>query len=288
MSEAQIIDRGYRAYEGERGGVAASMRALVKHSVQRVLGIKRTIWQKIMPVMSILIAYVPAIVFVGIAALINSDQILDEILPTYGEYYGFVTAAIILFVAFVGPELLCTDRRTGMLGLYLASPVDRDRYLVAKMLSIAMVLSIVTIGPQLLMLVSFTLEGAGPGPAEFVKTLGQIILGGLAISVLHTAISMAVSSLTDRRTVASAAIIMLLLVSGTVSSAFVDGAGLSHNYELLNLFGLPFALAVRVFGERAGFLSSVSTGPIIAAYLGWTLLGAVVVRWRYKRMLVTR
>ncbi|MEE9417299.1 MAG: ABC transporter permease [Acidimicrobiales bacterium] len=288
MSDAQIIDRGYRAYEGPRGGVGASMLALIKHSLQRVLGIKRTIWQKIMPITSILIAYVPAIVFVGIAALIDSPRILDEILPSYGEYYGFVTAAIILFVAFVGPELLCTDRRTGMLGLYLASPVDRDRYLLAKMTSIALVLSIVTIGPQLLMLLSFTFEGTGPGPAEFVKTLVQIVLGGLAISTLHTSLSMAISSLTDRRTVAAAAIIMLLLVSGAVSSAFVDGAGLSHNYELLNLFGLPFALAVRIFGERAGFLSSVSTGPIVAAYLAWTVLGAIVVRWRYQRMLVTR
>ena len=40
--------------------------------------------------------------------------------------------AVLVFVAFVAPEVLCPDRRTGMLGLYLASPLTRDTYLVGK------------------------------------------------------------------------------------------------------------------------------------------------------------
>ena len=64
-------------------------------------------------------------------------------LPTYGEYYGFIVSAIIVFVAFVAPEVLCTDRRTGMLGLYLASPLTRDTYLLAKAIAVAVVLATV-------------------------------------------------------------------------------------------------------------------------------------------------
>ena len=52
--------------------------------------------------------------------------------PTYGEYYGFIISALIVFASFVAPEALCPDRRTGMLGLYLASPLTRDTYVLSK------------------------------------------------------------------------------------------------------------------------------------------------------------
>ena len=48
--------------------------------------------------------------------------------------------------------MLCTDRRTGLLGLYFASPLDRNTYLVSKAAAVAAVLSIVTTGPLLLMI----------------------------------------------------------------------------------------------------------------------------------------
>ena len=56
---------------GPRTGVRGAMRSLVRHSVQRVLGLKRTAWTKVLPILTIFIAYVPAIVFVGVAVLIK-------------------------------------------------------------------------------------------------------------------------------------------------------------------------------------------------------------------------
>ena len=70
MSTARIVDRSYRPYEGRRGGLGASMLTVVKHSIQRSLGIKRTIWQKILPAATIAISYIPAIVYIGLAALL--------------------------------------------------------------------------------------------------------------------------------------------------------------------------------------------------------------------------
>ena len=158
MTEARIHDSGYRPYDGERFGVSSAMASLFVHALQRVLGLKRRMGNKILPVVTIALAYIPAIVFIGLAACLTEDLIREQILPDYFEYYGFVTLAILLFAAFVAPEVLCTDRRTGMLSLYLASPLTRDTYLLAKASSVLAVLWTVTLGPLLLLLIAYTLS----------------------------------------------------------------------------------------------------------------------------------
>ncbi len=68
---ARILDRGYRRYEGERGGVGQSMRSVVRYTIQRVLGIHRKFRFKVMPILTIVISYVPHMVFVGVVVLTN-------------------------------------------------------------------------------------------------------------------------------------------------------------------------------------------------------------------------
>jgi len=104
QGDARIIDRGYRSYDGVRTGTRGAMWALSRHSIQRGLGLRRTIWAKVLPVVSIAIAYVPAIVFVGIVALVPAKNLTDFVLPSYGDYYGYVISAIMLFVALVAPR----------------------------------------------------------------------------------------------------------------------------------------------------------------------------------------
>ena len=160
--DARIHDRGYRRYDGERTGVRGAIRTLAAHSMRRALGLRRSARHKILPVMVVLFAYLPGTAFVGAAALLP-DDIAEAFLPSYADYYGFIIAAIFLFTAFVAPELLCTDRRTGMLGVYLASPLDRRTYLAGKGLATAGILALVTTGPPLLLLIALSLEGSGPG-----------------------------------------------------------------------------------------------------------------------------
>jgi ABC-2 type transport system permease protein len=112
-TEARIVDRGYRRYTGPRRGTSGAVRSLIAQTLQRILGIRRPIWSKIWPIIVIAMAYIPAIVFVGITVLAKQQDgrvAYQRLLPSYGQYYQFVTAAIVLFVAFVAPEVLCTDR----------------------------------------------------------------------------------------------------------------------------------------------------------------------------------
>jgi len=287
VSDARILDRGYRPYDGPRRGVAGAVRSLAWHSALRALGLRRTFWAKLLPLASVGIAYVPALVFVGIAALLP-DQLVDDtgILPTYAGYYGFITAAIVLFVALVGPEVLCPDRRHRMLGLYLASPLTRDTYLLAKVLAVVPVLALVTLGPPLLLLVGLTFAGAGPdGVGDFLLTLARIALGGLVISAAYTAVSLAAASLTDRRPVASAGVILVLLISG-VSTAVLVASGADERLFLLNLLAVPFELVQRIYGEVGDI--EVSTLELVAANLAWTIGAGALLRSRYQRLRITR
>ena len=288
MSDARILDRGYRRYDGERRGTRGAVSSLSRQSALRALGLRRTFWAKVFPLLSAVIAYLPATVFVGIAALFP-DQLLDPdaVIPTYGDYYGFITAAIIVFVALVGPEVLCPDRRDGMLGLYLASPLTRDTYLLAKALAVVPVIAIVTVGPPLLLLVGRTFADAGPDSiADFLGILVRVVASGLAISAAYTAISLAAASLTDRRAVASAGVILLLLVSSVATNVLVELGG-DERLLLLNLFLLPFELVQRIYGE-IGAEPELTTVELVAANVAWTVGASLLVRERYRRLQVTR
>jgi ABC-2 type transport system permease protein len=289
VSDARILEQGYRRYEGPRRGTAGAVRSLAAASVLRALGLRRTFWAKVFPLLSAGIAYLPAAVFVGVAALLPERLVDDtDLLPTYPDYYGFITAAIVVFVALVGPEVLCPDRRNGMLGLYLASPLTRSTYLLAKVLAVVPVLALVTLGPPLLLLVGLTFADAGPdGPLDFLGVLVRVVAGGFAISTAYTALSLAAASLTDRRALASAGVILVLLVSSVTTAILVDELDADVRLLLLNLFFIPFELVQRIYGEVGGE-PRLTTLQLVFANVAWTLVSAAVVSWRYRRLTVTR
>jgi ABC-2 type transport system permease protein len=289
VSEAQIYEQGYRKHEGERLGVGSSIRSLAMHSALRALGLRRTFWAKLLPIATITISYLPAAVFVGIAALIP-EEVTSEVdaIPTYHEYYGFISAAILLFVAIVGPEVLCSDRRHGMLGLYLASPLTRETYLASKVLGLLPVLGLVTLGPPLLLLVGRTLVDAGPeSVGDFFLLLVRAIASAIAVTAVYLGISLAAASLTDRRAVASAGIILTIFVTGTVAGVMTESLDANQHIELINLLTLPFELVQRIYGEEPE-LEDVSTAAVLAANVAWVLGCAGIVLTRYRKLAVTR
>jgi ABC-2 type transport system permease protein len=247
---------------------------------------------KVLPALSVFIAYVPAIVFVGITVLFQEILVSEpDVLPSYADYYGYVTAAIVVFTAFVAPELLCGDRRDRMLGLYLASPLTRTSYLAAKAVAVMGVLALVTLGPPLFLLLARTIAGTGPsGPGAIVDLLWKMVVSGVVIAALQAALSLGVASFTTRRAAASAAIILILVGSAAVSETLLDTGNTGAEVFLLNLFALPFELVHRIYGGPPGVdkASTLSTGVLVAAYLGWTLLFATIAWLRYRRVEVTR
>jgi len=286
--EARILDRGYRRYTGRRGGIRGAIASLMVHSVQRALGLRRTLWAKVLPLAAVLIAYLPGVVFVGVVALFPVEDVPTDFLPSYGDYYGFVIAAIMVFVALVAPEVLCTDRRTGMLGVYLSSPLNRDTYLFGKAVAIASVLSLVCLGPPLLMLVANVLQSQGPdGIGDIALTLARVLGAGIALTLLYTGVTMGVASLTDRKSVAAAGIILLFLVSITVTGILTStGGSIASRVGSVTLLSLD--LATRVHGERSLILRDTSSAVIWSAWFAWTAGGFALARFNLNRLPVTR
>lgn len=290
MTEAQIYDRGYRKYDGDRTGVAGALRTLVSHSAAHALGLRRSAKYKVVPVLIIVFAYLPAAVFVGIAALIPDDDIEEAFLPTYAGYYGYVIAAIYLLAGFITPELLAPDRRTGMLGVYLASPLNRATYLLGKAIAVLLLLLIVTFGPPMVMLIAFSLENSGPdGFVEWMKVFGQIFAGSAAMGVVFASIGLAISASTDRVVVATATILAVLPASAIATDVLVVEAELTPHLRLANLPNLPREIIFRIHGESG--LWGPTDNPTWTVYLAgaaWVALSLSFVWLRYRRLLVRR
>jgi ABC-type transport system involved in multi-copper enzyme maturation permease subunit len=234
-------------------------------------------------------------VYIGLAALIPAANRPEGLLPSYAQYYGYITTGLVIFTSFVAPEVLCTDRRTGMLGLYLASPLDRNTYLLSKAGAVASVLAVVTTGPQLLMLVAYAVIGDGPGgPVDYVVLVLRILASGLMVSALYTGLSLAVSSFTSRRAAASATIILMLLTSAIFVHALTDprgGAGWSPKLVVFNFIRLPLSLVFHIFNDPAQHdypNAGVSFGVLLLANLAWIVIFAAITRWRYQKLTVTR
>ncbi len=292
MTQPKIYDRGYRRYEGVRTGIPGAFKSLVLYSVRSSLGLGRSARHKIFPAAVILFAFMPAIVFVGVAALLPDELVTQEsLLPSYSEYYNFVIADIFLFAGFVAPELLCTDRRTGMLGVYLTSPLTRTSYVLGKATATLLMVLTVTLAPPLVFLVARSLQNLGPdGFGEWMTTFGQILLSSVIVGGLYSAVALAASSMTDRRAVASAATLVSIPGSAVITDFLVSGASFTPQLRLLNLLYLPRALVFRVYGETSEGWSRIDN-PTASLWLAWiavVVLSGAVVWFRYQRLLVRR
>jgi len=287
-----VYDRGYRPYEGARGRRGAATFALYKASIRRALGLRRSWRQKVAPFTLLGIVTIPAVVNVGIG-YVTRDRFLTQRIHiiTYRDYVG-VSAAMLLFVALVAPDVLCPDRRQHVLPLMFARPITGVDYVLAKFGAIASIVFAFSFLPQVVlfvgnMLVSDSALGYFTGHLD---VLWKVPLAVLLLAVYYAVISLAISSLTDRRIVAGASVIGLFLVTSIVSRSLVEGSrgdGGSSAAGLVNLLRLPLYLRDLVFLGHVDFgspLSGVRNAGLytILIYIAVVVLGGVVLLRRYR------
>lgn len=284
---ARIYDVGYRSFEGTRRSPWWAVWVVALHATQRVLGLRRSFRHKVLPGLALLIAFAPAIVSIVLAIVLDEDLSGDDGLVSYGGYYFFIASGISLFAAFVAPEALCTDRRTGMLGLYLAGPLDRRRYLLAKGGAVLGVMLLMTLAPPLFLLAAYVVEGLGPDASDLPLLLLRIVVTGVAVAALYAAVSLGVASLTTRKSIAAVAFVLLVLVPSIVTEVSIESGGAPEELALAALVAVPPELALRVFGEDPSSgeaIGEVPTALVALGALAWTVLGAAVTWLSYRRI----
>jgi ABC-2 type transport system permease protein len=283
--DARLFDLGYRTYDGTRERPARAILTLAVFTMRRVLGLGRGARHKVLPAITLAIAFLPAFMSVAFSAI--ADNIHPNDLITYGDYMFIIGSALALFAALVAPEALCPDRRTGMLGLYLAGPLDRNRYLLAKGLGVLAVMLLITVGPLLFMLAAFVLAGFGPAAGETPGLLLRILASGVATALLYASLSMAVSSFTTRRAAAAVGVVLALFVPVSVVRAAIDSTGAPNALDLLSFPFVAADLSYRIFGEQPDDNAPVEALAtwVVAGGLGAAIVAGALVCWfRYRRI----
>jgi ABC-2 type transport system permease protein len=249
-----VYDRGYRPYDGPRGGRTAARWALFRASVRRALGLRRSWRQKVAPFTLLGIAVIPAIVNVGAKYLTRNTPASDVDFITYREYVG-VSNTLLVFVALTAPDLMCPDRRQRVLPLMFARPLTGIDYVAAKVGAMFAILFAFSFLPQVVLFIGQMLvseEGALAYARENAEVTWQAPVAVAALSLFYAVIGTAVASLTARRITAGASIVGLFLVTSIISGVISGEGGTDTDVSgsaaaLLDLLSLPLVLRDLVF-----------------------------------------
>lgn len=280
---AQILDRGYRKYDGNRSGVGGAVRSVTWHTTRSILGLGRKGRHKVFPIIVAVVAFVPALVFLAVAVLFG--ELGDEIRPEYWEFFGFSVISALLFTAFVSPEAIVRDRRDGMFALYLSTPLTKPTYLLAKALAVVGTLWLIVGLPVIMVFIGYTSQGQGPdGFPSWLWVAARLLLAGLAVSAIYTAISLGASCLTDRRAFASVAVILLMFGLSIAVGVIVGEADMNVHLRLFDPLNLPLELPPRFFGGSTFEFREIDTVWVYLASLAWLVVPTAIIAARYRKL----
>ena len=280
-----VYDRGYRPYEGERGGRGASRAALVRVSIRRALGLRRSWRQKVLPWSLLAIATIPAVVNVGVKYITRGTPASNFNLITFRDYVG-VSTTLLLFVAITAPDMVCPDRRNRVLPLIFARPLTGNDYVLAKVGALTAILFGFGFLPQVVLFVGqmfVAQEGALHYLTANAAVLWQVPVAVALFSLYWATLSLAISAATTRRVVGGVALLATVLVSGTVAGILVSAGGAGPGptsgngslWGLLSALDIPIRIADLVFVGHVDPTSLV--GGAAGAGIGVVLVYVAVV-----------
>jgi ABC-2 type transport system permease protein len=262
--------------------------ALYLYSLRGAFGIGRRTSSKIIPIIITVIAFLPALIQLGVAAIVSDD--VDVIRPE--NYFGFVQVPVALFCAAIAPEITGRDMRQRTLSLYFSRALLRRDYALAKLAAFATALTVLTLAPQALLLLGNGLatNDLGKYVSDNWEDLPRTVGSGAAIAVAMGAVAMAIASQTSRRAYATIAVVAWFLVTWPIAAILVlEVGGAGRAAALLSPFDFVYGATMWVFGvspERDS-VQDVAGIPLWgygAALAAHAAGGAAIVIRRFERI----
>jgi ABC-2 type transport system permease protein len=225
-----IYDLGYQSYRGPRLGRASVVRALFTHTIRSCFGIGRGGRAKIAPFTFAALATLPAVLAVGIAALVAqagaaAGELGDASPIRYETYYGVVSLFIMLFCAAQAPELFGRDQRYAVLPLYFSRVLTRSDYALSKVGGLVTSLFLVALAPYLVMFIGrvFVAPDPATGLTEEIAAVPRFVLQAVLVAALFGGLSSLIAAWTPRRAYATAGIIAIFIIPPIVVALLVGG-----------------------------------------------------------------
>jgi ABC-2 type transport system permease protein len=291
-----VYDRGYRPYDGVRGGRAATRWALWRLTVRRALGLRRSWRQKVLPWSLLALATIPAAIDLGIRYATRDTPLgeIDYNFLTFRDYVG-VSNILLLFVAVTAPDVICPDRHDRVLPLIFARPLTGDDYVLAKVGGIFSLVFGFAFLPQVVLYIGQMLlfdDGAIEYLGGHLGEIWQVPLAVAIVALYYAVIAVALASLTDRRIVGGLAFLGTLFIPSIVSAA-VSGAVPPEKSTLagaFNLLQLPLMLRDLVFEGKVDVDNDLNlagaTGAeltVVLVYVAIVGVSLAVLHHRYRK-----
>ncbi len=284
---AAIHDLGYRPYAGPRLGEGAVARTFFVTGLRNAFGLGRSGRSKVLPMILLGLMVLPALILVGVLVQARNILGLDQQIVAYSTYPITTQLLISVFVAAQAPALFSRDLRFRTITLYLARPMRRTTYVLARLTSLIGATFVLIGLPLLVMYVGGLLADLSVG--DETRDFLAAFLGAFLLAACLSGLAAVVSALTVRRGLAVAAVIVVLLVSYTVvatiqgiseevgSEAVGEIAGLFSPYTLINglqvyLFDSPAATLTPPTSDGMGILYLTATALTVLGSLGALLL----------------
>ncbi len=279
----EVFDRGYRRYDGPRLGRRAAVLALIRYSVKRAMGIKKSWTAKVIPFLLYMSAALTAVIIVGIESF-TDQQVID-----YPDFFGIIYTVMGVYVATIAPEMLSGDRRENVLPLYFSRAITRVDYLLAKLAATALLTLTISFLPAFVVWFGRQLSGDAPLAAigDNLGDLGRVALAGTLIAFYLGAGGLMISSFTGRKGVAVAIIIVGFIVLEGIVNATIEafGAGLDRFLVFLSPTNTVSLMLEAVFGDPNGMGTlggnNWAAWVYVAEMSGVVLLACVVMYLRY-------
>jgi ABC-2 type transport system permease protein len=295
-----IYDLGYRGYEGPRLGRRAAVGALLVHTLRTAYGLGRNARSKVVPVGLVVLATLPALLAIGFlvlfaqfAPMLEASEAIEALQPIqYSTMFPFTAPLVFFFCAAQAPELFGRDQLTGVLPLYFSRAITRSDYALARMLGLFVALLVLSLSPQIILLVGRALvaDDLGTGLGEELSAVPAILASGLIVAGLVGSLSAAIAALTPRRAYATVAIMAMFLIPNVFASLIVslDTGLFGQLAALLSPADVLDGVNAFLFDTRPDNLTARRAGldyfVFVLGAATWIIGSLTVLLLRYRRL----